>query len=101
MSRNLFTITAAVSFALALAVTALWIRSHTVGDAFMFCHFTVYPDCDLVHEWHVSSAAGGVGFSHHIDHFEKGEGAKVDRWKFSTHGPPTYPFFGTWSLIAS
>jgi hypothetical protein len=101
MRRNLFTIAAALSFALAVAVAVLWVRSHTVGDAILFTHFTVYPDCDLVHEWYVSSAAGGVRFAHHINHFRKGDGAKLNRWKFSTHSPPDYPFFGTRSRIAS
>jgi hypothetical protein len=101
MRRKVFIVGAAVSFALALGVAALWVRSHIVGDALLFCHVTVYPDCDLVHEWYVSSAAGGVRFAHHINHFRKGDGAKLAGWKFNTHSPPNYPFFGTRSRIPS
>jgi hypothetical protein len=96
-----FTFAAAASLALGAVVAALWARSYRAGDQLMFCHFTAYPDCDLVHEWYLSSAAGGLRLAHHINHFRKGDGSRLPRWKFSTYGSPGYPFFGTRSRIPS
>jgi hypothetical protein len=101
MRLRLLTFAAAASLALAAAVAVLWIRSYRVGDQFLFRHFTAYPDCDLVHEWYLSSAAGGVRLAHHINHHRKGDGAKLPRWKLSTYGPPGFPFFGTRSRVPS
>jgi ssDNA-binding Zn-finger/Zn-ribbon topoisomerase 1 len=99
---KLFTFAAASSLALAAVVLVLWMRSYSMAGMLMFQHYTDYPDCDLVHEWRISSAAGGVCAAHHINHFQKGEGPKLPRWTFWSHrGRTTYPFFGTRSLLPS
>jgi hypothetical protein len=96
--RTLTTI-AALSLLAAVIIAALWPISYYRCLSFSFCHYTKYPDCDLVHRWNALSAAGGLRFEHHIDHFVKGDGGKLRGFHPQMSLARTYPFFGTRSLI--
>lgn len=97
----LFTIVAVLSLTAAAATAFLWHRSYAVGDSVRVAYFTAYPNYDLVHEWYAESWAGGVSVARHVDHFRQGEGVKVQGCSRRTYANPTYPFFGTRSLIPS
>jgi hypothetical protein len=98
-----FTLASAASLTLAGAVLVLWLLSYRASGVLMFQHYTAYPDCDLVHGWTLSAAAGGVCATHHRDRDKKGEASKLARWfcSINSGGRVTYPFFGTRSLLPS
>lgn len=99
LGRWLFHLAAVGSLLLCLGVCSLWIRSYSSRDQLRVHHYTVYPDCDLVHNWIMASAAGGLSFSHLIDHYRSGETRNSPFWRYSRGVGPTYPFYGVRSLI--
>jgi hypothetical protein len=95
----LFTIVAFLSLVATAATLLLWHRSYSTADSARVAYFTPYPDSDLVHEWYVNSSAGGLRVAQHLNYFIRGDGVKLQGRSLTTFGTPTYPFFGTRSLI--
>lgn len=99
MLRRLFTVASALSLVLCAAAVTLWGASFGSRGLIRFCSSTPCPDFDLVQEWYLCSSAGGVSISHQVNEFAKGDGIKEAGLSFSRSKGPTYPFFGTRSLI--
>ena len=75
---------AAGSTLLAVTTAVLWLRSVFVSDYAHARYWTDYPDCDLVHTFFFRSYRGGLEFMRQIDHFVKGDGARLQRWKWTS-----------------
>ncbi len=92
----LFNLFAAISLLLAVATLVQWCRSLSGTDFARWHHYTAYPDCDVIHQWTLMSADGGLSLTHFVDRYQTGMGATYRGSMRRFIDPnPEYPFFGS------